>query len=206
MSGLTIVFIFLGHFAADKILKLYGLSRSGVVIETRSRYPFNADGDDALDEVVEVRMSSGVFIFLVIGCFVMGLFLLASPWVMSKETGVMRWLGMGMGIFLLIGFVYYLWYRKTPLARVDTEGVTSYRNANAMRQVFVPWSDVQTCEFQTMYDTFGKPILIKPVLRGRNGEKLMEINLLHAPMAQQEKLAKFIKMRLPKPQVDPWEL
>ncbi len=206
MGGLTILYMVLSHVAADKILKLFGLSRSGKVVEVRSRSPFGSDDDAPLGDVAEARLTNGMITFLMIGLPLMGLFLLAAPMVMGEEAGLIRWLGLGMGAFFLVGFVHLLWDRKNPQARADAEGVTGYPSPRAMRRVFVPWSDVLTCEIQTIYDTFGKPVLLRPILRGHNGETLMELNLLQTPMVEQERVVKFIKARLPKPQVDPWEV
>ena len=206
MGGLAVLYMVLSHVAADKILKLFGLSRSGKVVEVRSRSPFESDDDAQSGDIAEARLSSGMITFLLIGLPVMGLFLLASPLVIGEEAGVMRWLGLGMGVFFMVGFVHVLRDRKNPQARADAEGVTGYPSPRAMRRVFVHWSDVLTCEIQTIYDTFGKPGLLRPILRGHNSENLMELNLLQTPMAEQERVVKFIKARLPKPQVDPWEV
>ena len=75
-----------------------------------------------------------------------------------------------------------------------------------MRRKFVPWSDVQTCEIQTFYDPFGKPFLLRPILRGHNGEILMVLNLMQTKMNDQERIVKYVRAKLPKPQADPWEL
>jgi hypothetical protein len=206
MGGLTMLYMVLSHIAADKTLKLLGLSRSGRVVEVRSRSPFDSDDDAPLDDIAEARLSSGMITFLLIGLPVMGLFLLASPLFMGEEEGVIRWLGLGMGAFFLVCFVHVLWDRKNPQARADAEGVTGYPSPRAVRRMFVPWSDVLTCEIQTIYDTFGKPVLLRPILRGHNGETLMELNLLQTPIAEQERVVKFIKARLPKTHVDPWEV
>ena len=196
----------LSNLAADKILKLFGLSRSGVVVEVRSRSTLGFDDAAWIGDVAEARLSSGMMKFLLVGTPTMGMFFLASPLFMGEEEGVVRWLGLGMGIFFLVGFAHVLWDRKNPQARADAEGVTGYPSTRAMRRVFVPWSDVLTCEIQTIYDTFGKAILLRPILRGQNGETLMELNLMQTPLVEQDRIVKFIKSKLPKPQVDPWEL
>ena len=206
MGGLVVLYIVLSHIAADKILKRFGLSQSGRAVEVRTRAPFALEDAVPLGDVAEARLSSGMITFLLIGSPVMGLFFLASPLVMGEEEGVIRWLGLGMGAFFLVCFVHLLRDRKTPQARADSEGVTGYPSPRAIRRKFVPWSDVLTCEIQTFYDTFGNPVLLRPILRGHNGETLMELNLLQTPMAEQERLVKFIKAKLPKTEVDPWEL
>jgi hypothetical protein len=64
---------------------------------------------------------------------------------------------------------------------------------------------VATCEIETYFDTFGKPIIIRPVLKGCDGEALLTLNLLYTKIEDQERLVKYIKARLPKPNDDFWE-
>ncbi len=206
VCGLGILYIVLSNLAADKILKLFGFSRSGVAVEVRSRAPLGSDDDARIGDVAEARISSGMMTFLLFGTPLMGIFFLASPLVLKEEQSVLRWVSVGMGVFFLVGFAHILWDRKNPQARADAEGITGYHSYRAMRRVFVPWSDVWTCEIQTIYDTFGKAILLRPILRGHNGETLMQLNLLQTPMVEQDRIVKLIKSKLPKPQVDPWEL
>lgn len=206
LSGLAIVYLTLSHVAADKILKWFGLSRSGVAVEVRSRSSWESQDDAPIGDVAEARISGGTKAFVLITTPIMGMFFLAAPLYLEEKHGVMRWLGPVMGVLFLTGFAYWLWDWNSPQARADAEGITGYPSHRAIRRVFVPWSDVLTCEIQTIYDTFGQATLLVPILRGHNGETLMRLNLLYTPMVEQDRIVKFIKSKLPKPQVDPWEL
>jgi hypothetical protein len=61
---------------------------------------------------------------------------------------------------------------------------------------------VATCEIETYYDTFGKPVIIRPILKGCDGKDLMVLNLMYTKMEDQERLVKYIKAKLPKPKDD----
>ncbi len=63
----------------------------------------------------------------------------------------------------------------------------------------MPWSDVATCEIETFSNTFGEPVLVRPTLKGWNGESLMALYLLYTRMEDQDRLVKYIKAKLPKP-------
>ena len=62
-----------------------------------------------------------------------------------------------------------------------------------------------TCEIETYDDTFGKPVIIRPILKGWNDENLMVPNLMYTKIADRERLVKYIKAKLPKPKDDLWE-
>lgn len=196
----------LSRIAADGILKRLGLSRSGRVIEVRSRSPLASADDGLPGDFAEARITGGIRTFVLAVAPVLGLICLSSPLILGERHGVLRWLVAGMGIVFLAGFIQMLWDGKAPRARVDAEGITGYPSHRAVRRVFVPWSHVLTCEIRTTYNTFGEPIGIVPIFRGHNGETLMELFLLDTPMAEQDRIVKFIKSRLPDPQVDPWEV
>jgi hypothetical protein len=84
-------------------------------------------------------------------------------------------------------------------------GVTGYPVGFHARRRSVPWSALATCEIETYFDTFGKPIIIRPVLTGCDDEALLTLNLLYTKMEDQERLVKDIKAKLPKPNDDFWE-
>jgi hypothetical protein len=66
-------------------------------------------------------------------------------------------------------------------------------------------TDVATCEIETHYDTFGNPLIIRPILKGNDDETLLVLNLLCTKIEDQERLVKYIKAKLPKPKDDLWE-
>lgn len=95
--------------------------------------------------------------------------------------------------------------RGTPQAVADSSGIRGVPVGFHMQHRFVPWSAVATCEIETYHDTFGKPVLIRPILKGADGEPLLTLNLLSTAMEDQERLVKYIKAKLPKPKDDSWE-
>lgn len=204
VCGGAILYTILANVTADRIFKRFGLSRSGTVVEVRARSPWVPDDDMPVGDFAEARYTRGMIRWILIVLPAFGLLFLAAPLVVD---GFWRqWSCRAMGAFLLVGFVHSLWDRKNPQARADAEGITGYPSHRAIRRVFVPWSDVQTCEIRTIYNTFGQPIVLIPILRGHNGETLMALNLMYTPMAEQERIAKFIRSRLPDKQVDPWDV
>ncbi len=210
MSGLGVLYLFLAHAAADKILKRFGLSRSGTVVEVRSRTSFRLESDASAGEFVEARLPSDLITVRLIGLPAFGLLsLFTSLLVVSRATGAMLGLGMVMGVggaYILFCSILVVLDYNNPQVRVDAEGVWGFSSKRTIRRVFVPWSDVVNCEIRTTYNTFGEPVLLRPIFKGHNGETLLDLNLVHTPMVEQERVVKFIKARLPKPQVDPWEL
>ena len=62
-----------------------------------------------------------------------------------------------------------------------------------------------TCEIETYFDTFGRPVFTRPTLKGWGGEALLSLNLLGVKMEDQERLVKYIKAKLPKPKDDCFE-
>ena len=59
---------------------------------------------------------------------------------------------------------------------------------------------METCEIHTFYDSSGSPILIQPILKDRRGRELMIPDLSHTRLEDQERLATYIRAKLPKSQ------
>jgi hypothetical protein len=207
IGGLGLLNLILSRVVADRILKLMGLSRSGKTVEVRGRTVAFPEGEVADDEVVEVRCPSS----FITGLFWMSLLmflLLAVLITLSPPSGTVM---VGLG-YLLIAFfglgAGYCFYERTwgnPQAWADSSGITGYPVGFYFRRRFVPWSRVATCEIETFYDTFGKPVIIRPILKGFDNEALMTLNLLFTKLEEQERLIKYIKAKLPKPKYDDWE-
>lgn len=206
LGFLNVMSIVLAHRTADMILKSFGLSRSGSMTEVRTRSDFAAAGPASAGDFVEARMPKVMLVSLLIATPLMGLFFLAAPWVLREQSGPVWWLWPAIGIAFLALWIHVLVDAKNPRARVDAEGVRGYPSKWALRRAFVPWSEVYACEIRTYFDPFGKPILLAPTFKGRDGETLMELNLGDTPPAEQARIVKFIGEKLPKLQVDPWEV
>ena len=207
IAGLGFLNFVLSRVAADGILKLMGLSRSGKTVEARRRTAALAEGEAGDDEVVEVRCPpsfiTGLGVTCLIFCLLIVLILLMTPLDQVKGIGwgyaLVGFFGLGAGYLLYEG----QWGK--PQAWADASGITGYPVGFHFRRRFVPWSDVETCEIETYHDTFGKPVIIRPILKGWNGEPLIALNLQYTKLEDQERLVKYIKAKLPKPKVDLWE-
>lgn len=207
IGGMAFPNLILAKVAADGILKLVGLSRSGKTIEARGRTVAFPEGEIDDDEVVEVRCPSslitGLGVAFVICCLLIILLLAAIP---HRQMEGIGWAYALLGFFGL-GAVYFLYEGRwgKPQAWADASGITGYPVGPCFRRRCFPWSDVAMCEIETYYDTFGKPVIIRPILKGWHGEPLIVLNLMYTRMEDQERLVKYIKARLPKPKDDLWE-
>jgi hypothetical protein len=70
----------------------------------------------------------------------------------------------------------------------------------------VHWSQIKACQIVTYYNRWGKPIVTLPVFKDLLGKELLSLDLLAIKMADQERLVKFIKTRLPRSPVETWDL
>ncbi len=204
IGGLGLPNMILSRIALDRVLKRFGLSRSGKTMERRGRTVAIPEGDVDDDEVVEVRFPKSFVRFLFLGCLAGCVLLAAGPRLVSQPDVWLAALCYPMSAFFGLGFLGFLFDRK-PQAWADRDGITGYTAGNQFRRRFVAWSEIASCEIETFYDTFGKPVLTRPILKGWNGEPLMSLYLLYTSMEDQERLVKYIKARLPKPKDDFWE-
>jgi hypothetical protein len=208
LSGLIALNVVLARFAVDGVLKRFGLSRSGKTVERRGRTVAIPEGNVGDDEVVEVSLPRSLARFVIWGCplaSVLGaaagtLMLASDPWLAVPS-------------YLLSGYfglcAIHNWGDRKPQAWADQHGVTGYPSGLHLHRRFVPWSDVATCEIETFYGTFGNPVLVRPILKGCNGESLLALSLLNTKLEDQERLVNYIKAKLPKPKPTPedefWE-
>jgi hypothetical protein len=204
VGGLAILNVVLARLAVDGILKRFGLSRSGKTLEVRGRTVIGYEGCVGDDEVVEVSLSRSFARFVVWGCPVACVFLAAvgtllldsDPWI----AGLSYLLS---GFFVLCAIIN--WGDRKPQAWADRDGITGYPSGYHPYRRFVPWSAVATCEIETFYNTHGEPVLVRPILKGWNGDCLMAMYLLYTKMEDQERLVKYIKAKLPKSKLDLWD-
>jgi hypothetical protein len=197
--------IILSRIAVDGILKLLGMSRSGKTVDIRGRAAAIPEGNVADDDVAEVHcpesLIRGLIIICVVCCLGVALMLTLIPHSQMKGVG---------SAYVLIaisgsGAFYFWWQKVKPIAWADREGITGYPVGFHVVRRFVPWSEVAACEIETFHDTFGKPVVVRPILKDRDGRALMALNLLLTRFEDQERLVKYIKAKLPKPKVDLWE-
>lgn len=196
--------LILSRIAVDRVLRRFGLSRGGKTMERRGRTVAAPEGDVDDDEVVEVRFSRSFARFLFWGSLAVCVFLGVGLTLGPRQEPWVAVMGYILIAFFGLGLLNFLFDRK-PQAWADRDGITGYTTGHQIRRRFVPWSEIASCEIETFYDTFGKPVLIRPILKGWNGEPLMPLYLLYTSMEDQERLVKYIKARLPKPKDDFWE-
>jgi hypothetical protein len=199
--GVVLLFLnfVLSRVAADRILKLMGRSRSRITVEETGRTLALAEGEVRDDEVVEVRYPSsfitGLGVLMLIPCAL-------TLWVaLTAPAGKVKGIAYVYAIFVFsgLGFLYCLYERLwgKPKVRADASGITSYP-ASFLIRLFVPWSDVAKCEIVTAYDTFGKPVFMRPFLKGWNDEALIAMDFQYTKVEDQERLVRYIKAKLPR--------
>jgi hypothetical protein len=204
VGGLACPNALLAHRAVDRILIRLGRSRSGKVVEVRARA--TAGPEVAISsEAVAVPHSRPLIGMMVAACLSLALaallFLGLAPRPRPWEAGFAH----AVAVIAAVGALYYWWDGSMPQAEANSDGITGYPNGYHVRRRFVPWSDVATCEIATEYDTFGRPIRIRPTLMGDDDTILMTLHFQHASREEQEHLVEFIKSRLPKTRWDGWD-
>jgi hypothetical protein len=209
MGGLMVLNLILARVILDRIFKRFGLSRSGKTLEVRGRTVAHAcsEGEVNDDEKVEVRcprsMIKGLGLTCLGFCLFIILILLFAPSARNETVG---WAYAIIGFFGLgAGYCFYESRWGKPQAWADSSGIWGIPVGPYLKARFVPWSSVATCEIETYYDTFGKPVIARPVLKDGDGKSLISLNLLYTRFEDQERLIKYIKARLPKPKEDPWD-
>jgi len=202
LNGLAIVYTMLAKALVERFLRRFDLTRSGKAVEIHARSPFGLYEEVEIGDVVEARAPQSLIVFLLVGAPIFILFFFAASR-LFPEGSWMRWLMLGMAAFFLICFIENILDYGKPIAWVDADGATGYPSHRALWRKFVPWSDIFSCEVETRYDTFGKPILLRPILKGRHGETLMKLYLIYTPMIEQERVVKYIKTKLPETELEP---
>jgi hypothetical protein len=90
------------------------------------------------------------------------------------------------------------WTRNACKARANAEGVYGASVGPSFRRRMVHWSDIESCEIVSQFDTFGKLILITPVFKDTFGGTVLKLDLSGARIEDQERLVKYIKAKLPR--------
>lgn len=205
VGGFAFLYLILARATVDRVLRWLGLSRSGKTIEVYARSGVEPSGKGLPDGAAEARLSKGMKWFMLVASPIMCLlfFTLGTPKA-YKESVLLNLMTLAVGSFFLYAFVFFLLESGKPQARVDAKGVTGYPSPRALRRRFIPWTQISSCEVLTTYNTFGEPVLLRPIFRDRDGETLIELYLAFTPIVEQERLVKFIKTKLPETELDPW--
>lgn len=97
------------------------------------------------------------------------------------------------GLFLLYS---HFWGRPSILA--DSNGLTCYRRRSLrLRQGFFPWSEVHSCEVETVTDTVGNSGCIIKLLDW-SGNQIVDVETSFVPRQDQERLVQYILSKLRK--------
>ncbi|WP_406694431.1 hypothetical protein V5E97_25485 [Singulisphaera sp. Ch08] len=205
VSGLGYANAILSTRVVDALLIRMGRSRSGKTVEVRGRTIAHAEGIAGGEDVLEVYGSRSLYhglIAMCLGICVMTLAVLFLFLPHDRMSGS-DW-GYSLGLIALFGAIAIgLWCEKRK-GRVcaDGEGILACPTGFCFRRRFVPWSEIATCEIETRYDTFGRPVIIRPVLKDQGGRALLTPDLQTVRFEDQERLVRYIRARLPKPKAD----
>jgi hypothetical protein len=194
--------------ATAGLFKLLGMSLSGTTLEIRGRAYVPSEGDGDHDEVVEVHNSRGMNLWYSAVMWLCLLFSLAIILLVGIKPPPTRQDVVSaciMVAFFGSGALFIRWGKARPSVRADARGIHGYPLGLHFRRRFVPWSVVATCEIRTVYDTYGTPTAILPILKDGQGRVLMVPNLVHTRFEDQERLARYIRAKLPKAKDDYFE-
>jgi hypothetical protein len=104
-----------------------------------------------------------------------------------------------------------LWVASfVPVSRLPvgctSDGISGDAAGFPRSHISLSWSQIKTCEIVTYYTRTGKPILTLPVFKDASGMELLSLDLIGVKMADQERLVKYLKTRLPKSPADSLEV
>jgi hypothetical protein len=207
VGGLAMLNTAIAYSLVDRALKRLGMSRSGKTFESREKL-FSTIEDETIDiDRVEARIPSSSFVLLYRMCGLM-LLIFSSFFVFVPRFDLVITI-LGYSLIALLGLLTIFFFYESrcgkPQVWSDTSGVAGFPSGFHLKQRFIPWTNVKSCEMETLYNTFGEPVVLLPVLKGFNGETLIKLDLRFLKLDDQERLVKAIMSRLPKSALDPWD-
>jgi hypothetical protein len=198
----------------DRILRLFGASRSGKTVERRKPVrltPAEEDEDTArpIELFYKRNRLIGLSLLMLLSSLLMGLMV-----VMDARQG-WHWTH-AVVVLLSAGSLWYAltlaWELRTrqPYLRIDPDGVTAVpsNQTAGSRRHFVPWCQVATCEVETTQDTWGRVTHSHATFQDAQGHALLTVSLpwgTVAHEAERSQALKAIRARLPKPTDVAWE-
>ena len=166
------------------------------IVEARSRD--GARSFTLADDVVEVGVPHEVrrgylelFFFL---CFIISASLLLLP---EAYKTVFYWVEILGGTWALV-VIACLWARGIERVVADAQGLLGYASNWALRRTLTPWSEIESCEIETVLDSSGKPIATRPVFKDPFGNVLMRLDIRGVSAVDTDRLLKFIRIRFPR--------
>jgi hypothetical protein len=202
VAGFGILNFYLARRGADRIFKHFGHSRSSRFREAQTKMLANPEGFVGDDEVVEVSVPRTVVWTLIGMCSTMFLALLLVL-ALVKFDNVSE-LNFAYAAVAISGTcaVGLWWTRNACKGRANVEGIYGAPIGPYFRKRMVYWSDIESCEIASQFDTFGKLILITPEFKDTFGNTLLKLDLTGTRIEDQERLVKFIKAKLPKSKLE----
>ena len=94
------------------------------------------------------------------------------------------------------------WTRNGCKGRATVEGIYPAPAGPYFFNRMVHWSDIESCEIVSQFDTFGKLILITPVFKDTFGNTLLKLDLSGTRIEDQERLVTYIKAKLPRSKLE----
>jgi hypothetical protein len=156
-------------------------------------------------EVNDRAPARAVTFLMAVGCVILIALNIVSPpterdW--NVRLGLLLVMTSGLGVAALMQ-----WFGP-PLMHVsgDSEGIFGKEVGFPRNKKRVLWSQIKAYEILTYYNRSGRPVLIQPVFKDILGKELLSLDLMAIKMADQERLVKYIKTRLPKSPTEPWDL
>jgi hypothetical protein len=200
LGALNLVLVFIGGV---RILKWFGYSRSGNTRETQSRILAKAEADVDDGEAIEIHGPESVTRqALLLWLFAWLLFAVALFLAHGSTLVIIMFILGVLGTFRL-----WLSYMSNGFqVRADCEGILGLPVGFHVRRRIVPWSDIESCEIVTYYNTFGDPTRILPVFKDRLGTKVLSLDLSMVMPSDGDRLVKYIKAKLPKSPIESFEV
>ncbi len=105
------------------------------------------------------------------------------------------------GAMIVASEISGFWWlsREGSIMRVDHGGVFGYPTGLPFTRKLVPWSEIASCDLITLYDPSGRVVCFVPVFKNQASEALLKLNLAQVPLIDQERIVRYIKMKLPVP-------
>ena len=201
-GGFALANILLARLCADRVFKWFGQSRSGRFRETQTKMLAKPEGFVADDEVVEVSLPRTVVWTLIGMCLTMFLvLLLILAFVKFDDMNDVRYVYAGVALSGTLALGLW-WTSNTCKGRADIEGIYGAPVGPYFRNRMVHWSDIESCEIVSQFDTFGKLIRIMPVFKDTFGNTLLKLDLSGTRIEDQERLVKYIKAKLPRSKLE----
>lgn len=207
----SVAIIGLSYASIDFMLRRLGLSRSGRTVEQRGRRAA-ASGMASDGEWIEVGLPGpwgrGAIVGARVSLLLIGLVVLVNLLILPSWAWVDLVEGLTIPVlFGLLALAVLRLFKLLP-TRADAVGITgpgARPPLPIMRRCFVPWSRVAACQIVTDRDPSGRAATAFAILWDARGARLLRLNLTLFSEVDHDRLIKFLRRKLPKMMIDPWD-